>query len=287
MLFFFFPGLTMGLWDLSSPSRDLTWVHGMKAQALNTGCCYSVAKSCPTLWPPGLQHTGFPVLHYLREFASIHVHCHLTISSSAAPFSFCSQSFPTSQSFPMSQLFASGGQSMGASASVLPMNCQGWFALGLTGLVSVLSQGLSRVFSSTAIQKHQFFDNQPSSGSDSLDRQGNSHGFFVSCFWGFSLSSSSTATTHQVRRQQQNTSRSIRGAEQSTRSSPGSAAKNPCDLFRRNTSLPAPLAFFTVKWSGGSSCLLALLSLGFHDTLDTVLNNIRAALMGRTTPHAV
>ena len=125
MLFFFFPGLTMGLWDLSSPSRDLTWVHGMKAQALNTGCCYSVAKSCPTLWPPGLQHTGFPVLHYLREFASIHVHCHLTISSSAAPFSFCSQSFPTSQSFPMSQLFASGGQSMGASASVLPMNCQG------------------------------------------------------------------------------------------------------------------------------------------------------------------
>jgi len=75
---------------------------------------------------------------------------YLTISSSVALFSFCLQSFPASGSFPVSQLFASGGQSTGASmsASVLPMNIQGWFPLGLTGLISLLSKGLSRVFSS-------------------------------------------------------------------------------------------------------------------------------------------
>ena len=86
-----------------------------------------------------------------------------TISSSAALF-FCLQSFPASGSFPMSQLFASGGQSIGASAlaSVLPMNIQGWFPLELTGLISLQSKGLSRVFSSTTIQKHQFFSIQPS-----------------------------------------------------------------------------------------------------------------------------
>ena len=103
---------------------------------------------------------------------------HPTISSSVAFFSFCSQFFPEWGSFPMSQLFASGGQSMGASASALPMNSQGWFPLGLTGLVFTLSKGLSRVFSSTTIQKHQFFDDQPSQ-SDSLDHQGNSQFFHI------------------------------------------------------------------------------------------------------------
>ena len=85
--------------------------------------------------------------------------CYLTISSSAALFSFCLQSFPVSGSFPMSQLFASGGQSIEAlaSASVLPINSQGWFPLGLTGLISLQSKGLSRVFSNTTVQKHQFF----------------------------------------------------------------------------------------------------------------------------------
>ena len=72
------------------------------------------------------------------------------------------QSFPASGSFPVSQLFASGGQSIGASASVLPMNIQGWFTLRLTGLISLLCKGLSRVSSSTTIQKHQFFGTQPS-----------------------------------------------------------------------------------------------------------------------------
>ena len=80
-----------------------------------------------------------------------------TISSSVVPFS-CLQSFPASGSFPVSQLFASGGKCIGASASasVFPMNIQGWFPLGLTGLSSLQSKGLSRVFSNTTVQKHQF-----------------------------------------------------------------------------------------------------------------------------------
>ena len=90
--------------------------------------------------------------------------CYLTVSSSVTPFSFCLQSFPTSGSFPMSQFFSSGGQSIRASASarVLPMNIQGWFPLGLTGLISLLFKGLSRVFFSTTIRNHQFFGVEPS-----------------------------------------------------------------------------------------------------------------------------
>ena len=86
--------------------------------------------------------------------------CHPTISSSVAFFSY-PQSFPASGSFPMSQLFTSGGQNIGvsASASVLPMNIQGWFPLGWTGLVSLQSKGLSTVFSNTTVQKHQSFRN--------------------------------------------------------------------------------------------------------------------------------
>ena len=85
--------------------------------------------------------------------------CHPTISSSVAPFSSCPKSFSASGSFPVSQLFTSGGKSIGASASasVLPMNIQGWFPLGLTGLISLLSIGLLRVFSNTTVWKHQFF----------------------------------------------------------------------------------------------------------------------------------
>ena len=84
--------------------------------------------------------------------------------SNHLPFSSCLQPFPASRSFLMSQLFASGGQSIGASvpASVLPMNIQGWFPLGLTGLISLQSKRLSRVFSNITVQKHQFFNTQPS-----------------------------------------------------------------------------------------------------------------------------
>ena len=92
--------------------------------------------------------------------------CHPVISSSVVPFSSCPQSFPASGSFPMSQLFTSGGQNIGVSAStlVLPMNTQGWSPLGWTGWISLQSKGFSRVFSNTAVQKHQFFSAQLSFG---------------------------------------------------------------------------------------------------------------------------
>ena len=88
--------------------------------------------------------------------------CHLTISFSVIPFNSCLQSFPASGSFQMSQLFSSGGQRIGVSASISvpPMNIQGWFPLGWTGLTSLQSKGLSRVFSNTTVQKHQFFCTQ-------------------------------------------------------------------------------------------------------------------------------
>ena len=88
--------------------------------------------------------------------------CHPTISSSVIPLSSCLQSFPTSRSFQMSQFLASGGQSIGVSAStsVLPMNIQDWYPLEWTGWISLLSKGLSRVFSNTTVQKHQFFGPQ-------------------------------------------------------------------------------------------------------------------------------
>ena len=135
-------------------------------------CCCSVAHSCLTLCSPvDCSSPGFPVLHYLPELAQTHVHlsqwCHPTILY--RPFSSCPQSFPASGSFPMSWLFTSGGQRIGVSASVsvLPMNIQGWFPVGWTGLISLLSKGLSRVFSSTIIWKYQFFGTQPCLWSNS------------------------------------------------------------------------------------------------------------------------
>ena len=94
--------------------------------------------------------------------------CHPAISSSVIPFSSCPQSLPESGSFPVSQLVAWGGQSIGvsASASVLPMNTQDWSPLGWTGWISLQSKGLSRVFSNTTVQKHQFFGTQLSSQSN-------------------------------------------------------------------------------------------------------------------------
>ena len=95
--------------------------------------------------------------------------CHPAISSSVSPFSSCPQTLPASGSFPMSQLFASGGQSTGVSAStsLLPMNIQDWSPLGWIAFISLQSKGLSRVFSNTTVQKHQFFGAQPSSQSNS------------------------------------------------------------------------------------------------------------------------
>jgi len=132
------------------------------------GCCCSVAQLCPILCDPmdySMPDFPFPSpspgvcsnSHTLSWWS------HPTISSSVTPFSSCPQSFPASGSFPMSQFFASDGQSIEAlvSASVLPMNIQGLFPLGLTDLISLLSKGLSRVFSSTKIQRHQFFGARP------------------------------------------------------------------------------------------------------------------------------
>ena len=120
-----------------------------------------------SLRTPGLQHTRLPCSSPSPRVCSnsclLSWWCHPTISSSVIPFS-CPQSFPASGSFPMSWLFSLGGQSIRASASVsiLPVNTQGWFPLWLTGLISSQFKGLSRVFSSTIIQKHQFFRTQPS-----------------------------------------------------------------------------------------------------------------------------
>ena len=137
-----------------------------------------VTKSCLTLCSPiNWSMPNVPVSHYFSQFAQTHVHwlsdaiqpCHPLF-----PLLPCPQCFPASGSFLMSQLFTSGGQSIGASASasVLPMNIQDWFPLGSTVLISLLSKWLSRVFSSTTVQKHQFFDAQHSLWSN-----------FHSCTW--------------------------------------------------------------------------------------------------------
>ena len=120
-----------------------------------------------SLRPHGLQHARLPCPSPSHGVCSnsypLSWRRHATISSSVFPNSYL-QSFPASRSFLVSWLFASGGQSIGASASasVFPMNIQGWFPLGLTGLICLLSNRLSRVFSNTTAQKHQFFSAQPS-----------------------------------------------------------------------------------------------------------------------------
>ena len=130
-------------------------------------CFSSVQFSCSVvsdfLQPRGLQHARppcpSPTPRVYSNSCPLSRWYHPTISSSVVPFSSCTQSFPASGSFPMSQFFPSGDQSIGvsASASVLPMNIQDWFPLGLPGLITLLDKGLSRVFSSTTVWKHQFF----------------------------------------------------------------------------------------------------------------------------------
>ena len=133
----------------------------------------SVAQPCPTLCDPKYCSTpGLSVHHQHPEFTQTHVRWvgdDIQPSHPVVPFSSHFQSFPASRSFQMSQFFASGGQSIrpSLSASVLPMNIQGWLPLGLTGLISLLSQGLSRVFSSTTVWKSQFFSAQLSLWSSS------------------------------------------------------------------------------------------------------------------------
>ena len=124
----------------------------------------SVCQSCLTLCYPMVCSTpGLPVHRQLPEFTQTHVHWINDVIQPIHPLvSFCSclHSFPASGSFQMSQFFTSGGQTIRASASLPPMNIPGWFSLGWTGWVSLQSKGLSRVFSNTTVQKHQFFGAQ-------------------------------------------------------------------------------------------------------------------------------
>ena len=128
---------------------DFLLLHGLQHTRL----------PCPSL-SPGVCSNSCPSIQW----------CHPTILSFVTPFSSRPHSFPASGSFPVSQLFASGGHSTGASASasVLPVNSQGWLPLGCTGWISLLSRGFSRVFSSTTVQKHQFFSAQSSYGPTNL-----------------------------------------------------------------------------------------------------------------------
>ena len=127
---------------------------------------YSHSVVSNSLRPCGLQHTRLPCPSptpgAFSNSCPLSWWCHLTILSSVVHFSSCLQSFPTSRSFPVSQFFASGGQSIGvsASSSVLPVNTQDWSPWGWTDWIFLESKGLSRVFSNTTVQKHQFFVSQ-------------------------------------------------------------------------------------------------------------------------------
>ena len=139
----------------------MQWFSYLSAFVLS--CC-SVIKLCPTFWnPTDCSILGFPVLHHFPDIVQAHVHW---VGDAVQPFHPLSS--PSPPTFNLSQhqdlfqwvLFTSGGQSIGASASVLAMNVQDWFPLGGTGWISLPSKGLSRVSSNTTVQKHQFFNAQ-------------------------------------------------------------------------------------------------------------------------------
>ena len=142
---------------------DLEEAQWLSAGVIMAPVQFSHSVVSDSLWPHGLQHARppcpSPTPRVYSNSCPLSWWCHPTISSSVVPFSSCLQSFPASESFQMSQFFASGGQSIGisASTSILPMNIQDWFPLGWTVWISLQSKGLSRVFSNTTVQKHQFF----------------------------------------------------------------------------------------------------------------------------------
>ena len=159
--------------NMCTLEADSCWCMAKPIQYCKVIQFSSVAQSCPTLCDP-MNHSmpGLPVHHQLLEFTQIHVHWVSDViqpSHPVVPFSSCPQSLPASESFPMSQVFAWGGQSTGVSAlaSFLPKKSQDWSPSEWTGWISLQSKGLSRVFSNTTVQKHQFFSAQPSSQSNS------------------------------------------------------------------------------------------------------------------------
>ena len=148
-------------------------LYQLSYQSVPSVSQFSCSVVSDSLRPHGLQHARLPCP---SPTPGVHSNscllsrwCHPAISSSAVPFSSCPQSFPASGSIPMSQLFIWGDQSFGVSAlaSVLPKNTRDWFPLEGTGWIALQSKGLSRVFSNTTVQKHQFFGAQPSSQSNS------------------------------------------------------------------------------------------------------------------------
>ena len=156
-------------WENKYPHLSFLNPSSLLQVALLLFSCSVVSDS---LQPHGQQRANFPCPllspGVCSNSCSLSWQCHPIISSSVVPFSSCPQSFPASGSFPMSQLFALGGQSIGVSVStsVLPMNTQDWSPVGWTGWIALQSKGLSRVFSNTTVQKHQFFGAQLSSQSN-------------------------------------------------------------------------------------------------------------------------
>ena len=139
-------------------ASSVQFSHSVVSDSLRPHELQHIRPPCPSV-TPGVYSNSCPSSQW----------CHPAVSSSVVPFSSCLQSLPASGSFPMSQLFSWGGQSFGvsASASVLPMNIQDWSPLGWTNWISLQSKGLSRVFSNTTVQKHQFCGTQLSSQSNS------------------------------------------------------------------------------------------------------------------------
>ena len=157
-----FPSLVASLSLSLSLSFPMFWEISLMIPSVQHN--HSVVSD--SLWPRGLQHTRLPcpspTPRAYSNSCPLSWWCHPTISSFVISFSSCLQSAPESGSFPMGQLFPSGGQSIGASASasVLPMNIQDWFPIGLTGWISLQSEGHSRVFPITTLQNHQLFSTQ-------------------------------------------------------------------------------------------------------------------------------
>ena len=151
-------------YDINSKCEKLRILVSLEILQVWSSVQFSCSVMSSSLHLHGLQHTRPPCpsptpgVH--SDSCQLSWWCHPTISSSVVPFSSRLRSFPASWSFPVSQFFASGGQSIGVSASVLPMNIQDWLPLGWTSWISLQSKGLSRVFSNTTIQKHQFFSAQ-------------------------------------------------------------------------------------------------------------------------------
>ena len=153
---------------MNGPDKSvrMTKLSSVPSNILISSVQFSRSVVSDSLQPHELQHARLPcpspTPRVYPNSRPLSWWCHPTISSSVVPFSSCPQSFPASGSFQMCQPFTSGGQSIGVSAStsVLPMNTQDWFPLGWTGRIPLQSEGLSRVFSNTTVQKHQFFGTQ-------------------------------------------------------------------------------------------------------------------------------